>query len=90
MVLGVGDVRLVGWTGDELPGIQFSPVAAQNASRTLIVCHLRRGPWPAIERDINVRLDHFSIEEAGDPDDPGSAESSSTDNSDSDTGKAAP
>jgi hypothetical protein len=61
MGLGVGDVRLVGWTGEELPGIQFSPVAAQNASRTLVVCHLRRGSLPAVERDANVRLDHFSM-----------------------------
>jgi hypothetical protein len=60
MVMGVGDVRLVGWTSEDLPGIQFSPVAAQNASRTLVVCHLRRGPLPDIERDLNVRLDHFA------------------------------
>lgn len=61
MQLGIGDVRLVGWTDQELAGIQFNPIAAQNDSRTLVVCHLRRGSLPAIERDANVRLDYYSV-----------------------------
>jgi hypothetical protein len=73
MQLGVGDVRLVGWTSEELAGIQFSPVAAQNDSRTLVVCHLRRGSLPAIERDANVRLDHYSVSEPTDLDQNGEA-----------------
>jgi hypothetical protein len=101
MVMGVGDVRLVGWTSEDLPGIQFSPVAAQNASRTLVVCHLRRGPLPDIERDLNVRLDHFApTTDSDDGDSPtdsspqtdspekSSTEKSSTEKSSPDTGKA--
>lgn len=60
MRLGPGDVRLIGWTGEELAGVQFDPVAAQNSARTIVVGHLRRGAWPAVVGDANVRTDFYA------------------------------
>lgn len=60
MMLGPGDVRLLGWTDEDLPGIKFEPGAAQTTVRTMVVCHLRRGTLPPIERDENVRTDYFA------------------------------
>jgi len=53
-----GDVRLVAWTDEELPGIEFSPTAAQTTARTVILSHLRRGNLPPAARDQNVRTDY--------------------------------
>jgi len=60
MRLGPGDARLIGWTGEELAGVQFDPVAAQNSARTIVVCHLRRGALPEVARDANVRTDFYA------------------------------
>lgn len=57
LVLFPGDVRLVGWTGEELPGVEFNPTATQTTARTVVVSHLKRGSLPAVERDKNVRTD---------------------------------
>ena len=54
--LGPGDVRLVGWTGEELPGVDVSPRAAQRTLRTVVLVHLRRGPLP-VARQTN----HFLL-----------------------------
>ncbi|MFO0903539.1 MAG: hypothetical protein U0939_11090 [Pirellulales bacterium] len=59
MQLGDGDIRLVGWSPDDLSGVTFAPVAAQNATRTVVVCHLRRGDLPPVDRDANVRTDYY-------------------------------
>ncbi|MCA9163164.1 MAG: hypothetical protein KDA62_09300, partial [Planctomycetales bacterium] len=37
-----GDMRLIAWTDQEMPGIAFDPDASQNKRRTLILIHLRR------------------------------------------------
>jgi len=53
--IGVGDVRLIGWTGQELPGMAVRPSASQAVYRTLIVAHLRYGPLGDPQPDENTR-----------------------------------
>ena len=65
LLLLPGDVRLVGWTEQELPGVNYRPRAAQSIVRMLVLAHLRHGPLPAPDRDINCRL---SVAEADDGD----------------------
>ena len=60
MKLAKGDMRLVGWSDQELPGISFQPRASQESSRLLTICHLQRAAWPATENDVNVRTDHYA------------------------------
>ena len=50
-----GDVRLIGWTDYEPPGLTLSPTAAQTTIRTLVLCHLRRGAIPAARPDVNCK-----------------------------------
>jgi hypothetical protein len=52
-----GDVRLVGWMDNELPGLVIRPSAAQQTSHTLVLVHLRRGELPAPVPDENLRAD---------------------------------
>jgi hypothetical protein len=65
--LNPGDVRLVAWSNDELPGMHVWPRPAQNTTQTLVLAHLVRGPLPAPQRDMNVSDDFKSpdlLEEA--------------------------
>jgi hypothetical protein len=55
-----GDVRLVAWTRDDLPGMRISPRPAQNTTQTLVLAHLARGPLPPPQRDANVSDDFKS------------------------------
>jgi hypothetical protein len=55
--LSDGDVRLVAWTDQALPGLEIRPQASQESLRTLVLVHLRRGPRPPPRRDRNLRLD---------------------------------
>lgn len=48
-----GDVRLVAWTDQHLPGLTIQPQASQNHIHTLVVAHLARGPWPSPLPDAN-------------------------------------
>ena len=54
-----GDVRLVGWTDEMLPGMEISPHAPQNKTYTLVLAHLVRGQLPAARPDTNVAEDYF-------------------------------
>jgi hypothetical protein len=54
-----GDVRLVGWTDEILPGMEIAPDAPQNKSYTLVVAHLARGELPPARPDTNVAEDYF-------------------------------
>ena len=54
--LAPGDTRLIGWTGEELPGVTFQPAASQNLYRTAVVVHLARAPFAAPQVDVNTRL----------------------------------
>lgn len=69
LLLGEGDVRLIGWTEQELPGVTFRPRASQSLVRMIVLAHLRRGRLPEPERDINSRLavEQAAREEAGEP-----------------------
>ncbi|MGD9722476.1 MAG: hypothetical protein AB7O59_13305 [Pirellulales bacterium] len=50
-----GDVRLVGWYDQGLPGIHADPAAAQARRATLVIVHLRHGDVPAAP-DANLRV----------------------------------
>jgi hypothetical protein len=52
-----GDVRLVGWTDQELPGVTYRPRASQSLVRMLVLAHLRQGDLPPPERDVNCSAD---------------------------------
>jgi hypothetical protein len=56
-VLRPGDVRMVGWTPERLPGVTIRPAASQAMSRTLVLAHLRFGAWPAPRPDKNTFQD---------------------------------
>jgi len=54
-----GDVRLIGWTDERLPGMKIQPEAAQNNTFTLVLAHLARGSLPAPRSDGNVAEDFY-------------------------------
>ena len=56
-VLRPGDVRMVGWTPERLPGVTIRPAASQAMARTLVLAHLRFGAWPAPRPDKNTFQD---------------------------------
>jgi hypothetical protein len=56
-VLRPGDVRLVAWTDDTLPGLTIQPGASQSRIRTLVLVNLRYGPLPPPRPDVNLRVD---------------------------------
>ena len=68
-----GDVRLVAWTNQRLPGMRIRPEAPQNATFTLVLAHLVRGPLPSPKSDTNVAEDYFdpAVFEEADPNAPG-------------------
>jgi hypothetical protein len=66
LLLFPGDARLVAWTGDELPGVEFAPTAAQTTTRTMLLAHLRRGALPPAVRDENVRTDYHNPKQPDD------------------------
>jgi hypothetical protein len=53
--LGGGDVRLVAWTDEEIPGLQIEPEAGRKQFAALVVAHLRYGPGEEPRRDENTR-----------------------------------
>lgn len=55
--LNKGEVRLVGWTDREVPGVSIRPGAAQTTLRTLVLAHLQHGPLPAARPDVNMKDD---------------------------------
>ncbi len=54
-----GDVRLVGWTDEDLPGMSITPHAPQNTMYTLVVAHLVRGALVPPRPDANVAEDFY-------------------------------
>jgi hypothetical protein len=54
-----GDVRLIGWTNQRLPGMRIRPEAPQNAMYTLVLAHLARGDLPPVRPDRNVAEDYI-------------------------------
>jgi len=54
-----GDVRLVAWTDQRLPGLRINPEAPQNLTYTLVLAHLSRGTLPPVKPDRNVAEDYM-------------------------------
>src|SRR5207237_10702103 len=52
-----GDVRLIGWTDERMPGMKIRPEAPQNRTYTLVLAHLALGPLPAANPDQNLAED---------------------------------
>jgi len=52
--LQAGDLRLVGWTDEDLPGLTIHPRASQKILRTLVLVHLKRGKLPEARPDTNL------------------------------------
>ena len=52
-----GDVRLVGWSEENLPGMAIRPTSAQEARRNLFLIHLKRGPLSEALPDVNTVAD---------------------------------
>ena len=50
-----GDMRLIGWTDHDLPGMSISPSSSQSTFRTLVVAHLQRGTWPDAKPDVHAK-----------------------------------
>ena len=68
-----GDVRLVGWTDERLPGMKIRPEAPQNRTYTLVLAHLARGPLAAVKPDKNLAEDFVDpkvLDTPADPDAP--------------------
>jgi len=62
----VGDeVRLVGWTTTELPGLSIEPSASQGRQAHVVVAHLQISRGPAPRPDINLR--EHPLERPADP-----------------------
>jgi hypothetical protein len=57
MGLAKGEVRLVGWTDHEVPGLAIRPAAAQTTLRTLVLVHLRHAPLPPAQPDLVAKDD---------------------------------
>lgn len=67
--LNPGDVRLVAWSSDDLPGMHVWPRPAQNTTQTLVLAHLARGTLPEPQLDANIS-DDFKIPDQLDETDP--------------------
>jgi hypothetical protein len=68
-----GDVRLVGWTDERLPGMKIRPDAPQNRIYTLVLAHLARGLLPNVKPDKNLAEDFVDptvLDPPADPDAP--------------------
>jgi hypothetical protein len=57
LYLQPGEMRLIAWTDDEIPGLQIVPSAAQNLTYTLVLVHLKNAPLPPPESDKMLRTD---------------------------------
>ncbi|MFV1965002.1 MAG: hypothetical protein ACC628_06235 [Pirellulaceae bacterium] len=55
--LGRGEMRLVAWTDQELPGMTIRPDAAQVTRRTMVLVHLNASEMPKPRPDRNRRAD---------------------------------
>jgi hypothetical protein len=55
--LRAGDIRLIGWVSQDLPGLTIRPQASQKEVRTLVLAHLDRGRLPEPQPDVNLRVE---------------------------------
>jgi hypothetical protein len=57
LVLLPGEVRLIGCSADEIPGVSVRPAASQELRRTLFLVHLVSGKLPAPGPDLGLLSD---------------------------------
>lgn len=57
LFLQVGEMRLIAWTDDEIPGLKIVPSAAQSLTYTLVLVHLKNAALPPPESDKTLRTD---------------------------------
>jgi hypothetical protein len=55
--LSVGDMRMIGWTDAEMPGLTIHPAVAQTNRRTMFIVHLQRAKLPPARPDLNRKAD---------------------------------
>jgi hypothetical protein len=68
--LNPGDVRLVAWSSEDLPGMMVDPESAQVSTHAIVIAHLQRGQLPPAQPDENVSADFKTYIEEPDPDAP--------------------
>jgi hypothetical protein len=51
-----GEIRLVAWTSEEVPGVRIEPVASQARHASVIIAHLRQPPDREPTPDVNARV----------------------------------
>jgi hypothetical protein len=49
-----GEIKMIAWTEDELPGVTISPTSAQLRRATMVVAHLAYGEEPSPKPDENL------------------------------------
>jgi hypothetical protein len=52
-----GEIRLIAYSDDEIPGVNIRPIANQILRRTLFIVHLRRAPMSKAMPDVNCKAD---------------------------------
>ncbi len=55
--LDEGEIRLVGWLGEEILGQTIEPAAPQTRRLAMVVAHLRYGPAAECRPDLNTPED---------------------------------
>jgi hypothetical protein len=48
-----GEIKLVAWTDEELPGLTIAPHSAQSRHAAVVVAHLSYGEEPLLRPDVN-------------------------------------
>jgi hypothetical protein len=56
-----GDVRLVGWTEEQIAGMEVKPAAPQSKTATVVIAHLAFGTGEDPKRDFNTRYDYTKL-----------------------------
>jgi hypothetical protein len=57
-----GDMKLIGWTDEDLGGIEFSPRPSQSTLRTIVIANLAYAPLAEPQPDENTRLAAANID----------------------------
>jgi hypothetical protein len=52
-----GEMRLIAWTNETMPGLKILPTSAQSTTYTLVLVHLQMPPLPPPEPDTRLRVD---------------------------------
>jgi hypothetical protein len=52
-----GEIRLIAWVDNEIPGVSYNPPSAQVNAKNFVIAHLRRAAFPALSFDQNALQD---------------------------------